>query len=166
MAFFKGIIISILMMTTFISGSLKSPFDGTKPIYPKSSAVTVISSADAAYDDTYKVSVFTSFEEWESWYSTVHPSYNYKEYDKYNSTDYFENNNLVMISVGRATIYELYIKEITEKDDTLVVDCGAYWAIDTTSPYTYTKDIILISTSKNISQADVSYDHVRSVIGI
>ncbi len=154
------------MITTFISGILKSPFDGTKPIYPKSSDVTVISSADAAYDDICIVDVFTSFEEWENWYSNISPHYNYSEYNKYNSNEFFDNNNLVMISVGRATIYELYIKEITETGDTLKVDCGAYWAIETSSPYTYTKDVILISTSKNITQADVSYDHVRSVIGI
>lgn len=164
MAFFKEIIVSILMITTFISGSLKSPFDGTKPIYPESDSVTVLSGVAVALDDGYDSKVFTTFEEWENWYDGVN-SYRDK-YQKYNNSEFFENNNLVLIGVGRATKYKLYIKSITEIDDTLKVDCGAYLAKDTSGVYTYTGDRILITTSKNITQTDVSYDHVRTIAGL
>lgn len=164
MAFLKGIIVSILMITTFISASLKSPFDGTKPIYPQSDDVNIISSTVTALDDTYNTEILTTFDEWEYWYNGV---YNHRsEYQKYNSSEFFEKNNLVVITVGRATIYELYIKSITEIDDTLKVDCGAYLTKRTSEVYTYTGDRILITTSKNITQADVSYDHIRTILGL
>jgi hypothetical protein len=164
MAIIRGFIVSILMVTTFISTAFKSPFDGTKPIYPQSSDVNIISSTVTALDDTCETEVFTNYNDWREWYTGVYN--HHSEYHKYNDKSFFDENNLVVITVGRATIYKLYIKSITEVDDTLKVDCGAYLTKRTSEVYTYTGDRILITTSKNISQADVSYDHVRTIAGL
>ncbi len=159
----RGFVASLLMISTFITASMTSIFDGKKPIYPESNDVFVYEYTTIYCEKKeYDVRVITSFEEWTECYEKYFHSS--ETLNQYNNSSFFEENNIVVLSVSIGGVYKPYIKSIVENGNTLEVECGQYLFIEESVPFAYDVDSILITTSKNITQADVTYKTVRSAL--